>query len=315
MTILSRYILAIVAIAAAAAPLGCGTGGTFAAMQLIEPQSESGKGLLRLTGSPEWLIKQGRIDAHRRIATADGSKMDVWIIHARVPKGTAPLGATALVIHGLTSSKAWFLSLGEDLARAGWEVVLPDLRAHGDSGGTYITWGAVEKYDMKEIVDALIDEEIIPERVYAFGASLGGCVAVQYAAVDPRCEGVMALAPPTGIRGAAKLMWPFSTTESIDSVVSRAGEIAKFDPGNASAVNAAERLKCPIILVHGRWDFVVPCRHSRKIYNAAMEPKKLIWLWLADHTGVQVGRNKWLVEKMRLLMEMAGRGKSQTSPR
>jgi len=315
MTVLSRYILAIVAIAAAAGACGCGTGGTFAAMQLIEPPTEAGKGLLRLTGSPEWLIKQGRIDAHRRIKAGDGADMDVWIIKARPAKEAAKIGATALVIHSMTTNKAWFLSLGEDLARAGWDVVLPDLRAHGASGGTYVTWGALEKYDMKEIVGALIDEGLISPRIYALGGSLGGCVAVQYAAIDPRCEGVMALAPPTGRRGAAKLMWPVSTTEAIESAVSRAGAIARFDPENASAVNAAARLKCPLILVHGRWDFVVPYDHSRKIYDAAREPKKLIPLWLADHTGVQVGRNKWLVEKMRLLMEMAGRGKSQTSPR
>lgn len=199
MTVLTRYILTIAAVAAAATPLGCGVGGTFGARQLIEPRSQSGRTLLRLTGGPKWLIKRGRIDAHRRISATDGTHMDVWVIKARVRKGTASLGATALVIHGLTISKAWFLSLGEDLARAGWDVVLPDLRAHGDSGGKYTTWGALEKYDMKEIVDALIDEELIAPRIYALGGSLGGCVAVQYAAIDTRCEGVMALAPPTGI--------------------------------------------------------------------------------------------------------------------
>lgn len=311
MTVLTRHILTIAAVAAAATPLGCGVGGTFGAKQLIEPQSESGRALLKLTGGSKWLIKRGRIDAHRRISATDGTHMDVWVIKARVGKGTAPLGATALVIHSLTTSKAWFLSLGEDLARAGWDVVLPDLRAHGDSGGKYMTWGAIEKYDMKEIVDALIAEQLIAPRIYALGGSVGGCVAVQYAAIDTRCEGVMALAPPTGIRGGAKLLSPFSTEEAVDSAVSRAGAMAGFDPENASAVVAAARLKCPLILVHGRLDVVVPYQHSRNIYNAAWEPKKLIRLWFADHNGVQVGRNKWIVKKMQLLMDMASQGKPE----
>jgi len=311
MTVLTRYILTIAAVAAAATPLGCGVGGTFGAKQLIEPQSESGRALLKLTGSSKWLIKRGRIDAHRRISATDGTHMDVWVIKARVRKGTTSVGATALVIHSLTTSKAWFLSLGEDLARAGWDVVLPDLRTHGASGGTYITWGAIEKYDIREIVDALVDEGLIAPRIYALGASLGGCVAIQYAAIDPRCEGVMALAPPTGIRGAAKLMSPFSTEESVNSAVSRAGTMAGFDPENASAVSAAARLKCPLMLVHGRWDLVVPHQQSQKIYDAAGQPKKLIWLWFADHTGVQAGRNKWIVKKMELLMDMARQSKPE----
>ncbi len=292
MTVLTRYILTIATVAAAATPLGCGLGGTFGARQLIEPQSDSGRTMLRLTGGSKRLIKWGRIDAHRRISATDGTHIDVWVIKARVRKGTAPLGATALVIHSLTTSKAWFLSLGEDLARAGWDVVLPDLRAHGDSEGRYMTWGAIEKYDMKEIVDALIDEQLIAPRIYALGGSVGGCVAVQYAAIDTRCKGVMALAAPTGIRGGAKMLSRFSTAEALNSAVSRAGAIAGFDPENASAVSAAARLKCPLILVHGRLDVVVPYQHSQKIYNAAWEPKKLIRLWFADHNGVQVGRNK-----------------------
>ena len=238
--------------------------------------------------------------------------MDVWVINARIPKGTAPVGATALVIHGMTTSKAFFLSLGEDLARAGWDVVLPDLRAHGNSGGKYMTWGAIEKYDMKEIVDALIDEKLIAPRIHALGGSVGGCVAIQYAAIDTRCKGVMALAPPTGIRGGAKLLSPFSTKEVLNSTVTRAGAMAEFDPENASAVSAATRLKCPLILVHGRFDVVVPFEHSQKIYNAAWEPKKLIPLWFADHNGVQLGYNKWIVKKMQLLMDMANQSKQKT---
>lgn len=88
--------------------------------------------------------------------------------------------------------------------------------------------------------------------------------------------------------------------------------MAGFDPENASAVSAAARLKCPLILVHGRFDVVVPYQHSQKIYNAAWEPKKLIRLWFADHNGVQVGRNKWIVKKMQSLMGMASQSKPKT---
>ena len=305
MTALRRYILTIAAAAATAAPFGCASGGTIGARQLIEPITEPGRGMLRMTGGADWLIKQGRIDAHRRIEASDGAEMDVWVIKARPAKDAVKIGATALVLHGMATSKAWFLSLGEALAKAGWDVILPDLRAHGYSGGRYVTWGAMEKYDMKEVVSALVEEGLVAPRIFALGGSLGGCVAIQYAAIDPRCEGAMALAPPTDIRGGVRLMGPFSTEAAVESAVARAGTIAGFDPDNASAVAAARKLKCPLILVHGAWDVVVPREHCRKIYDAAQVPKKLILLWFADHTSVQVGRDKWIVKKMQVLLDMA----------
>jgi alpha-beta hydrolase superfamily lysophospholipase len=176
-------------------------------------------------------------------------------------------------------SKGWFFSLGEQLAANGWDVVLPDLRAHGASGGKYVTWGAKDKRDIKTVVDKLLAEEIIEPKLYAMGASLGGCVAIQYAAFDTRCQGVLALAPPTGVNGVA-------------------GELAGFDATDASAIDAAGKLKCPLILAHGRLDIIVPHNHSEQIYQAASGPKKLISLPLTNHVTVQVGQSGWIVRQM-----------------
>jgi len=118
----------------------------------------------------------------------------------------------------------------------GWDVVLPDLRAHGSSGGRYVTWGAKEKHDIKDVVDALIDEKLIEPRLYVMGASLGGCVAIQYAAIDSRCEGVLALAPPTGINDVARMIYPLATEGWLARTVVHAGQIADFDPLDASAL-------------------------------------------------------------------------------
>ena len=181
--------------------------------------------------------------------------------------------------------------LGEQLAADGWDVVLPDLRAHGASGGKYITWGAKDKRDIKTVVETLIAERLISPRLYAMGASLGGCVAVQYAAYDSRCHGVLALAAPTGVNGVARRMYPLATEGWLARTIVSAGQIADFDPADASAVEAVGKLKCPLILVHGRLDIIVPYSHSERIYAAATGPRKLISLPLATHTTIQIGRN------------------------
>lgn len=252
------------------------------------------------------LLRLGRISAHRNIAAEDGAEIDVWVIKSRVDESdTGGKGATVVVLHPLFADKHWFLSLGERLAKDGWDVVLVDLRAHGKSGGEFTTWGALEKYDIISVMDSLISENMVSGQVYVLGASLGGCVAIQYAAADPRCRGVLAIAPPTGARAIAKIVTPLSTAGDRDLTLQRAGAQAGYDPDEASAVKAAGKLKCPIMLVHGRLDMIVPFRHSEEIYNAAASTKKLIPLPFADHTTVQVGLDWWYVKKMRELVKMA----------
>jgi len=268
------------------------------AKQIIKPASLGGKLAQRL-------VDRDRIDAQRCVVASDGVEIDAWVIKARpVRPDTVSRKATVVVIHPMLMSKSWFLSLGERLASDGWDVVLPDLRAHGASGGEYITWGAKEKHDIKAVVDSMIAEKLIEPRVYVMGASLGGCAAIQYAAIDARCEGVLALAPPTGIEGAARAMFPLATKGWLKRTIAFAGEIADFDPDDASAVDAARELKCPLILVHGSLDLIISHSHSERIHAAARGPKKLISLFLANHTTVQVGRNAWIVEQLAALTDM-----------
>ena len=274
------------------------------ATRIVESMTGGGQLALAIQGNPQGLIEKGRIDAERRVAASDGVGIDAWVIKARPAEGAEPRNATVIVIHPLMMSKTWFFSLGEQLADDGWDVVLPDLRAHGASGGKYVTWGAKDKRDIKTLVDTLIGEKLIAPRVYAMGASLGGCVAIQYAAFDTRCKGVLAMASPTGVNDVARRMYPLATKGWMERMIVCAGEIADFDTTDASAVDAAGKLKCPLILVHGRLDIIVPFNHSERIYSAAAGPRKLISLPLANHTTVQVGRNGWLVEQMAALTDM-----------
>ena len=50
-------------------------------------------------------------------------------------------------------------------------------------------------------VDALSKDELVdPERIYLFGYSLGGTVAIYEAALDPRVKGIVSIAGFTPMR-------------------------------------------------------------------------------------------------------------------
>ncbi|WP_437669475.1 alpha/beta fold hydrolase [Sorangium sp. So ce131] len=94
-----------------------------------------------------------------------------------------PTGLTLLLLHGfLDAGSTWDL-VAEPLARAGHDVVAPDLRGFGQSarvpaGGYYHFPDYVA--DIAALVDALA-----PERLGVVGHSMGGAVAVYYAGACP----------------------------------------------------------------------------------------------------------------------------------
>ncbi|MHC4982736.1 MAG: alpha/beta hydrolase [Planctomycetota bacterium] len=274
----------------------------FYARKIVEQDTNYGKLMLELAGKPDSLIGRGRIDFHHRIATGDETEIDVWVIDADPPAGVAdpkkfkPYG-TVVLRHGLGDSKASFLSLGERLAKMGYDVVLPDLRAHGASEGKYVTWGAKERKDVKHVMDTLTASGGVSDQIYAFGSSLGAAVAIQYAAIDPRVKGVMAMAPfkdITIVRRSLMLLAPVTSDKKFNGILAAAGKMADFDPAEADTLAAAAKLKCPILLVHGLLDMAIPVENSKAIHEAAGEPKQLIVVPWASHTTLLLASERWI---------------------
>lgn len=271
-----------IAALAAGALLAAGCEANQTGQLLVAPDTSQGKIAEAVAGPSDQLIKQGKIDAQRTVTTSDKTDLDVWLIRGKPAKqGAKPLG-TVVMLHGLGQSKAAFPYFGGAfggasgiLAKMGYDVLLIDLRAHGRSTGKYITYGAKEKRDVKAVVDAMADDIHMP--LYAFGVNLGGAVAIQYAAIDERCKGVMAIAPYKDFASYARveLFLLLLPPKNVDEAIAAAAKMADFDPNDASAVLAAPNVKCPLLIVHGLLDPTVPLPHSEAIIAAAAGPKRL----------------------------------------
>jgi pimeloyl-ACP methyl ester carboxylesterase len=251
--------------------------------------------------APEGLIRQGRIDAHRRVKTTDNVEIDVWVIKHR---DRATARGTVIVLHGWLNSKVQNLGVGEELAKNGFDVILPDHRCHGASTGKYVTWGAKESRDVKLVVDALLKEKLVSQPIYVWGVSMGGATAILYGALDPRCRGVFAVAPYRDGREITHSVVPFSSDKDFQAAWRRAGEIAKFDPADTDVLAAVKKLKCPIIIAHGMLDSIVPYENGKSLYDAAPQPKKLITLPAASHSTILLKGPQWFAEQFVQLETM-----------
>lgn len=257
------------------------------AKMLIEQDTTFGKMNEMIIGSSDQLVKEGKVSAARLYTMSDGTKIDLWIYKASTKTGGK---GTVLVLHELGDSKVTYMRLAKKLVNKGFDVVLVDLRAHGRSSGKITTLGALEKQDQKHVIDKLYKEKAISEPLYVFGFGLGGSVAIQYAAIDPRVRGVMAMAPYRDIESICRKDFPLLGDEDVRKTLARAGEMGKFDPADASALKAIAKVKCPVLLVHGKFDMTVPHAHSEALLAAAGGPKELDSQPLLNHISIHFGR-------------------------
>jgi pimeloyl-ACP methyl ester carboxylesterase len=319
-------------------------GTDFYALHLLCHSRLPGRLRLAHIGNADDLLAARRIDKHIRFSPADNVELDVWLIrgrrqwhghlahesHGRPARGnessdggngpdthtqaqavpcadthTAHPG-TVLIIHGLWDSKARFFRLGELLASRGFDVVLPDLRRHGDSAGGYTTFGALEKHDMLALTTSLRAAGDIRGPLWVFGFSMGAAITVRYAAIDPLVRGAVAAAPFADAKRITRRTVPLMSSDKFDAVWARAAEIAGFDPDDISTVEAARGLRCPLIVIHGRLDLVVPYSHGRAVFEAAPQPKRLYTVGWAGHPTLLLKGPKWLADRVEEVIAMAG---------
>lgn len=85
---------------------------------------------------------------------------------------------TVVLLHGFTNNKDTMGPYAAMFHQMGYNVLMPDARAHGQSQGKYIGYGWPEKYDVRKWVRKLIAEEGKKQKIVIFGVSMGGATTM-----------------------------------------------------------------------------------------------------------------------------------------
>jgi alpha-beta hydrolase superfamily lysophospholipase len=214
------------------------------------------------------------------VTAPDGVVLRGWKVRAAQPNGD-----WVLLLHGRSQNRLSMIEYANFLLPSGYSVVMMDARAHGESGGAIATYGHVERYDERAILDALTATEH-PNRIFAMGESMGAAVALQSAAVDPRIDAVVAegafrnlhevMFDYAGLRLSAFLGKTFFRPAAMMAVHETEHQGGfRFDEVSPEASVAAR--KFPVMLISGLSDHNIPKRHAQAIFQAAAGPKEL-WL-------------------------------------
>jgi fermentation-respiration switch protein FrsA (DUF1100 family) len=185
-----------------------------------------------------------------RFGTADGLSLGAWFVPSRV----TPARGTVLVLHGNAGNRAARSPLAEALSRRGFSVLLVDYRGFGGNPGRPTERGLA--LDARAARDYLLSrDDVDPDRLLYFGESLGAAVALELAVAYP--PALLALRSPfTSMTEVARLHYPYLPVRWL---------LADRYP----SLTRIEQLDCPVLVIAGTRDQVVPFDQSRALYDAA----------------------------------------------
>jgi pimeloyl-ACP methyl ester carboxylesterase len=216
------------------------------------------------------------------VIASDGVAIRAWLLIADTG---APV---VIVVHGKGASKSGLLNMGRVLHRAGFHVLLPDLRGHGESGEALLTFGLMESLDIEAALGALKRRPYLDAtRIGLYAHSMGTAAALMGAGRDP---GARAAVFDSGYDALEPLIVDIgSNVYGLPRWLAQGGVAAfRLLTGHAaSEVNPAAILRerpLPCLFFHSAADGTIPFARGRALYNAASGPKE----WIETngaHTG------------------------------
>jgi alpha-beta hydrolase superfamily lysophospholipase len=208
-----------------------------------------------------------------------------------VKSSTDTTRGVIILIHGIGGCKEHFLGLSKELATMDLESWIFDLRAHGQSEGEFCTYGQMEKYDLKKIVDLI--KTIHPELpIGIWGNSLGGAVAIQGLELDPRIEFGIIESTFTDLHQIVydykkRILKGIGIRSLSDYVLGRAGKIASFEPKKIKPLVSVKNINQPIFIAHGEADKNIKWEYGKQLYTHLKSPDKQFYsIPRGEHFGL-----------------------------
>ncbi len=257
-----------------------------------------------------------------KITAADGTVTQGWLLPAPttplevLPRGnaregddvtqaaikaalaTAPPPTTLILLHGLGANRQDYLDFALALQEGAVAQGIPlsiaamDLRGHGESQGTYFTYGYHEAQDITALIDELEVQHRrslpvgMPSQYAILGISVGGAVATIATAQDDRIAALITIGTFADLAATAETQTELLPDFWRDRVLRRAEAIAQFDIAKAAPTHSMAQVQVPVLIAHGEIDGYIPFTNAEQLYAVAKEPKWLYSILDADHADM-----------------------------
>ena len=195
-----------------------------------------------------------------------------------------------ILCHGMESNKESqkLVSLSRALAQRGILTLRFDFSYVGESSGKFedITYSG-EMEDLAAAFSLIMNRS--PGRIGILGSSMGGTVALLFAAEKPTVAALVTIAAPIHPEQfPQRVLTPNQFQQWRDQGFTmynaqRLNVSLLHDLEKINVPDAAKKIACPVLILHGDADAVVPVEEAYELYGCLPSSKRLSILNGADH--------------------------------
>ncbi len=213
--------------------------------------------------------------------TADGLTLRGWYL------STKDRRHLIVLVHGMWSSWLEMAALGRDLHQNGFDVLLFDLRGHGQSDPSRLYLGRRERNDIRAVMQWAESSGFAGDRIGWLGYSMGGSTLLMEAARNPRIH-------------AAVIDSPYGDLPKLlnAQLSKHSGLPGWFNPGILLAARLVYGVRTddlvpiryarawghrPLLLIHGESDSIVPVDQAQELAEAVGSSCLTLTLPGVDH--------------------------------
>jgi len=229
-----------------------------------------------------WLMDSSNYKDCYRISD-DGLKL-----HGYEIDNTAASNVWVITVHGYTSQGREMSDFAKNFNEMGYNVLIPDLRGHGESEGDYIGMGWDDREDIISWINYIIEKDN-NAKIVLHGISMGGG-AVMMTSGEELPSNVKSIIEDCGYTSAwdefsyqldTLFGYPEFPILNMASLVTKVR--AGYWLGDASAINQVAKAKVPMLFIHGDKDDFVPYYMLDEVYNVANCEKEKVTVEGAGH--------------------------------
>ncbi len=254
----------------------------------------------------QWLdsIRTNRVLRDTFMVSPDGKKLHAW--YAAAPRKT---GNTAVIVHGYKSNSVEMFHIGymynHDLQ---WNILLPDLAAHGMSEGQTIQMGWNDRLDVMRWIETA-QQTFRSDTLVVHGISMGAATTMCVSGDDgnPYVRGFVEDCGYTSVwdefDGEMKVRFGLPAFPLLYTTSALCKVQYGWSFTDASPLRQVGKCRKPMLFIHGSADTFVPTAMVYTLYKAKTQPKEL---WIAEgseHANSYLDHHVEYTEKVRRFLQ------------
>ena len=204
------------------------------------------------------------------IPTGEGLTLDGWFVTSAASPSPSPSPSpfTVIVFNGNAGNRSYRAPLAAALQAHGVQVLLFDYRGFGGNDGTPTEAGL--RADARAARAYVLGRsDVDASRLVYFGESLGSAVAIGLAADHPPAA-LIVRSPFPSLVDVGRIHYPFLPVRLVLE-------------DRFAAVDDIGRVTCPVLVIAGDQDRIIPLALSRRVYEAISATRELVIVEGADH--------------------------------